>query len=70
MPDFRGQVTKFDDVQGLRASDTGKALLCLIGEEEVWIPQSQIDDESEVYEPGGEGVLVVSQWIAEEKGLV
>ena len=66
----RQKGTKFEDVQGLRASDTGKALLCLIGEEEVWIPQSQIDDESEVYERGGEGMLVVSQWIAEQKGLV
>lgn len=44
-------------------------LLCLIDEEEHWIPRSQIDDDSEVYEVGHSGELVVSQWIADEKGL-
>ena len=50
--------------------DSGKALLCKIeGDVEAWIPKSQIDDDSEVYEEGHEGTLVISLWIAEKKGL-
>lgn len=51
--------------------DSGKALLCVFdtGDEE-WIPKSQIDDDSEVWEEGQEGTLVIPLWLAEEKGLV
>ena len=34
----------------------------------VWIPQSAILDESEVYEVGNEGTLVVKDWVAQKKG--
>lgn len=39
---------------------------------EVWIPQSQIDDDSEVFNSheNSEGTLVISEWIATEKGLI
>ena len=29
---------------------------------EAWIPKSQIDDDSEVYREGGEGLLIISAW--------
>ncbi len=48
---------------------TDKAILCVIEGEEVWIPQSQIDDESEVWKAGDEGTLVIPLWLAEEKGI-
>lgn len=35
---------------------------------EVWCPKSQIDDDSEVFEDGGEGTFIVSDWIAEKEG--
>ena len=38
--------------------------------EDLWFPRSQIDDDSEVYELGHKGDLVVSEWIAIQKGLV
>jgi len=38
--------------------------------EEIWIPQSMIDDKSEVYLKGDEGELVIPYDLAEEKGLV
>lgn len=66
MPTFANKVS-FDAV-AVRATEAG--LLCLIDGQEVWIPQSQIDDESQVWEPEQEGELVVSQWIAEQKKLV
>jgi len=57
----------FDGVHVKAASD--KSLLCVIDGEEHWIPQTQIDDDSEVYKRGDEGKLVISRWIARQKGL-
>jgi hypothetical protein len=40
-------------------------------EEEVWVPKSQIHDDSDVYDSGdgsGPGRLVVSKWLAEKNG--
>jgi hypothetical protein len=34
-----------------------------------WIPQSQVHDDSEVWREGDHGQLVVTRWIAEQKGL-
>lgn len=48
---------------------TAKAILVVIEDEEYWIPQSQVDDDSEVWEKDDEGTLVISDWIAEQKGL-
>lgn len=59
---------EFEDVEARTESD--KALLCVVDGVEVWIPKSQIDDDSEVYEKGHTGKLVVTEWIATEKGLV
>lgn len=53
--------------------DSGKALLVVIPDldDEVWIPHSQIHDDSEVYGMGEderEGTLVVKKWFAEQRG--
>ena len=37
-------------------------------DEPVWVPQSQIEAESEIWKRGDEGDLVVTEWIAGEKG--
>lgn len=66
MPTFRESVT-IEGVTALRATEA--ALLVEIDGAQVWIPQSQIDDESEVWEPGQEGDLIVSKWIADQKGF-
>ncbi|RLA42178.1 MAG: hypothetical protein DRQ64_00350 [Gammaproteobacteria bacterium] len=57
-----------DDVKVLKESDGG-ALLVKVGERTCWIPQKLIDDDSECYGVGGEGTLVIPQWLAEEKEL-
>lgn len=36
---------------------------------ELWVPQSQIHDDSEVYAVGDTGKLVVARWWAEREGL-
>lgn len=53
--------------------ETDKALLVHIPEidtKPVWIQKSQIHDDSEVYKTGTEGELVVTDWVAEQKGWV
>ena len=66
MPEFRNKV-RFDGVFALKETDA--ALLVEVEGKQVWIPKSQVDDESEVYGEGHEGELVVSDWIAMQKGL-
>lgn len=51
-------------------AETASALLVVVDGQQHWIPQSQVDDESEVYADKHEGELVVSEWIAVQKGLV
>lgn len=68
MAEFKRKAS-FDGVDVLH--ETEAALLCEIDGQQVWIPKSQIDDDSEVYNAATSGgTLVVSQWIAEQKGLV
>ena len=49
---------------------TAKALLVEVEGKSVWIPQSQIHDDSEVFQVGDTGTLVISAWIARERDLV
>jgi hypothetical protein len=35
-----------------------------------WIPQSQVHDDSEVWREDDAGALVLTRWIAEQKGLI
>ena len=63
-----GRSVALDAVVALR--ETRDAVLCAIRGHEVWIPQSQITDESEVWRAGHKGRLVVTRWLAEQKGFV
>lgn len=68
MPSFRDR-SEIDNVLVIRA--TPKALLVRFDDgEEHWIPQSQIDDDSEVYKEDTEGTLIISEWFAEKENLV
>ena len=59
---------EFHDVSVIATSD--EALLCDIEGEEIWIPISQITDDSEVYKSGTSGTLIITDWLAAKKGLV
>lgn len=37
--------------------------------DEMWVPKSQVHEDSEVWKHGQEGTLVVSTWWAEQRGL-
>ena len=50
--------------------ETDKAILVNIEGKDKWVPISQIDDDSEVYQKGDTGALIVSEWWAVESGLV
>jgi hypothetical protein len=49
---------------------TDKAILASIDGKDYWIPQSQVHADSECWKAGDRGELVLTQWIAEQKGLV
>jgi hypothetical protein len=59
------------DVEVLRVSQA--ALLVTDGDQEVWIPFSLIDDDSDITaesEAGDSGTLIIPEWKAEEAGLI
>lgn len=52
-------------------AQTAKAILVDFGEEgEKWIPLSQVHEDSEVFEKGDTGDLIISRWIAQQKELL
>jgi hypothetical protein len=58
-----------DGCKGIRETD--KAVLVKIPDlGKVWIAKSQIEDDSEVYGEGHTGSLVITNWLAEQKGWV
>lgn len=60
-----------DNALGIRA--TQKALLVGVPDGEVrrelWVPLSQIDEDSEVYDEETNGTLVITAWFARREGL-
>ena len=58
----------FADVSCTAATEM--AIQCKIDGEKVWIPQSQVDEDSEVWELGHRGTLIITEWIAKEKELI
>lgn len=62
---------EIEDAEVIRATE--RALLVRAPEldDAVWIPLSQVHDDSEVWDDGensGPGLLVVSAWFAEQRG--
>lgn len=61
---------EIEDVEATIA--TSMALLCKFPDkrEEVWVPRSLINEESEVQEEGDRGTLIVAGWFAEKEELI
>lgn len=59
---------RFDNITA--TGETAKAIHCELEGEPCWVPKSQITDDSEVWEKGQTGTLVVTQWWAKKAGLV
>jgi hypothetical protein len=67
LQEFKMSKVRVDDV--LCKASTTKAALMIIDDDEYWIPQSQIDDDSEVWKKDDFGTLVITDWIAQQKGI-
>lgn len=63
------EVVEIPDCFADRETDAAMLVL-LANDEEIWIPKSHVDDASEVYKAGHNGTLVITKWIAEQKGLL
>lgn len=63
-------VVEVDDVRCVGESASKLAIHCVIDGQYVWIPQSQIHENSEVWKLGDFGTLVIPFWLAKEKGLI
>jgi hypothetical protein len=63
----RNALVEIDDC--VCSAATSKAILVACEGEDVWIPTSQIYEDSEVYKPGTQGILVIPRWVAEMKEL-
>jgi len=49
--------------------ESANAVLCQIGKRQIWIPKSQITDDSEVFADDQSGKLVITAWLAEREDL-
>jgi hypothetical protein len=67
------EMTEIEDVTVLR--ETALAILVRVPmakgpPRDEWIPKSHISDDSEVWKDGQSGTIMVTEWIATQKGLV
>ncbi len=61
--------TETVELQARCLRETDAALLVEIDGEEHWLPKSCVADHSEVFEEGDDGILVVAEWVAKDRGL-
>lgn len=66
------ELVRIDGVRALYPSKSGNALLCSheSWDNPVWIVQSLIGDDSEVYRKGDEGILVIPRWLAIKENMM
>lgn len=59
-------------IKHARKNGTISAILVLVplSSKLEWIPFDHVDEDSEVWHTGDEGILIISEWIAEKKGWV
>jgi hypothetical protein len=60
---------KFEIEGAICVGATAKAIRVRIDERELWVPQSVVDDDSEVWKDGDTGMLIVKEWFAIKEGL-
>jgi hypothetical protein len=60
---------EFDEGFVVRTTEAA-VLIEVDGEEEIWVPKSQLREGNDLWEEGDSGSLVVTWWFAEKSGLV
>jgi hypothetical protein len=58
------------EIYCISQDETDQNLYCNFGDRQAWIPKKQIHDNSEVWLPNQNGLLVIPQDLAKKKGLV
>jgi len=60
------------DVECVGVNPKTGSLLCRheTWDEDKWVGQDYIDDDSEVYKKGGKGKLIVPKWLAKKANMV
>ena len=71
----RGEMVTVDDCRVVAVSTKNESVLvhCDGWDEDLWFPDSQIDDDSEIYSGssrGDTGKLIITEWIAKQKGIL
>ncbi len=57
------------ELQAKCIRETPEAILVEVDGDEHWLPKSCVADHSEVFEEGDDGILVVAEWVAKDRGL-
>jgi hypothetical protein len=65
-----GECCHFEGVECIRGSAKALFVTGLKTKKAVWVPLSQIQEDSEVTRPGEKGTLIVTEWFAEKAGLL
>lgn len=60
---------RLDDCTILRESNSGDALQVDVAGDVDWFPKSQIVHDESITEVGEEGTLVITAWLAKQRGL-
>jgi hypothetical protein len=60
----------FEDAYSIQETEKALCVDCPDFHHPLWIPKSQIHDDSEVWKNGQDGTLVITEWFAEERGLI
>ncbi len=61
---------RIETCQGIAETDAAVLVECMdFDEGRLWVPKSQIDEDSDVYAKDTDGDLVVTAWFANKKGL-
>jgi hypothetical protein len=55
--------------KGVAESEKAVLVECDDFDGPIWVPKSQIDDDSDVYAKDTDGTLVITEWFATKKGL-
>lgn len=63
---------KIDGVKCIAVNKHGTSILCEHEDwdKPIWIAQSLIHDDSEVYKKGDEGILYVPRWLARKENML
>jgi 4-hydroxy-3-methylbut-2-enyl diphosphate reductase IspH len=64
------ETVEFEDTRCIGQTDKAIKVRLATREEPIWVPQSVVHDDSEVYKLGQTGILVLPEWFALKEGLI